>query len=171
MLLFLKNIEKRTRRANNSQNLPASRTQRTQGRNIPFGGTPHSDLLGLIFHFQLDLTFSFRPKLLLFSYWCGDSPSRANFTSIYIRVRGVPARDVPALRVRRERALTRSENSVSSSRDRREKCFVIAPFLKTRKIFPSPGRATTTENFLSGSELPPYARAGLKYPMRGNPSL
>ncbi len=129
------------------------------------------NLLGLIFYFQLGLTFFFRPKLLLFSYWCGDSPSRANFTSIYIRVRGVPARDISALRVRRERALTRSENSVSSSRDRREKCFVIAPFLKTRKIFPSPGRATTTENFLSGSEPPPYARAGLKYPVRGNPSL
>ena len=31
------------RNANNSQNLPASRTQRTQGRNIPFGGTPRSD--------------------------------------------------------------------------------------------------------------------------------
>ncbi len=79
------------------------------------------NLLGLIFYFQLGLTFFFRPKLLLFSYWCGDSPSRANFTSIYIRVRGVPARDISALRVRRERALTRSENSLSSSRDRREK--------------------------------------------------
>ena len=43
MLLFLKNIEKRTQHANNSQDLPASRTKRTQGRNIPFGGTPHSD--------------------------------------------------------------------------------------------------------------------------------
>ena len=85
------------------------------------------NLLGLIFYFQLGLTFFFRPKLLLFSYWCGDSPSRANFTSIYIRVRGVPARDISALRVRRERALTRSENSLSSSRDRREKwCLAYA---------------------------------------------
>ena len=45
MLLFHKNVEKRTRRTNNSQNLPASQTKRTQGRNIPFGGTPHSDIL------------------------------------------------------------------------------------------------------------------------------
>ncbi len=42
--LFCKNTESRTRGyVNNSRNLPTSRTQRTQGRNIPFGGTPHSD--------------------------------------------------------------------------------------------------------------------------------
>ena len=44
IILFCKNTERRTRRyVNNSRNLPTSRTQRTQGRNIPFGGTPHSD--------------------------------------------------------------------------------------------------------------------------------
>ena len=43
-ILFCKNTESRTRGyVNNSRNLPTSRTQRTQGRNIPFGGTPHSD--------------------------------------------------------------------------------------------------------------------------------
>ncbi len=43
--LFCKNTESRTRGyVNNSRNLPTSRTQRTQGRNIPFEGTPHSDL-------------------------------------------------------------------------------------------------------------------------------
>ncbi len=41
--LFSTYVQKRTRRANNAQNGSASRTQRTQGRNIPFGGTPHSD--------------------------------------------------------------------------------------------------------------------------------
>ncbi len=42
--LFCKNTESRTRGyVNNSRNLPTSRTQRTQGRNIPFEGTPHSD--------------------------------------------------------------------------------------------------------------------------------
>ena len=44
-ILFCKNTESRTRGyVNNSRNLPTSRTQRTQGRNIPFGGTPHSDI-------------------------------------------------------------------------------------------------------------------------------
>ena len=43
--LFCKNTESRTRGyVNNSRNLPTSRTQRTQGRNIPFEGTPHSDI-------------------------------------------------------------------------------------------------------------------------------
>ena len=42
--LFCKNTEIRTRGyVNNSRNLPTSRTKRTQGRNIPFEGTPHSD--------------------------------------------------------------------------------------------------------------------------------
>ncbi len=41
---FCKNTESRTRGyVNNSRNLPTSRTQRTQGRNIPFEGTPDSD--------------------------------------------------------------------------------------------------------------------------------
>ncbi len=45
--LFCKNTEIRTRGyMNNSRNLPTSRTQRTQGRNIPFEGTPHSDFTG-----------------------------------------------------------------------------------------------------------------------------
>ena len=44
-LLFCKNTEIRTRGyVNNSRNLPTSRTKRTQGRNIPFEGTPHSDV-------------------------------------------------------------------------------------------------------------------------------
>jgi len=43
-ILFCKNTEIRTRGyVNNSRNLPTSRTKRTQGRNIPFEGTPHSD--------------------------------------------------------------------------------------------------------------------------------
>ena len=46
-ILFCKNTEIRTRGyVNNSRNLPTSRTQRTQGRNIPFEGTPHSDFTG-----------------------------------------------------------------------------------------------------------------------------
>ena len=40
----IKNPQKRVRRhANNSPNLPASQTKRTQGRNILFRGTPHFD--------------------------------------------------------------------------------------------------------------------------------
>ncbi len=43
MLLFPQNSERRTRRhANNSQNQPISWSKRTQGRNIPFRGIPHS---------------------------------------------------------------------------------------------------------------------------------
>ncbi len=46
-ILFCKNTESRTRGyVNNSRNLPTSRTKRTQGRNIPFEGTPHSDFTG-----------------------------------------------------------------------------------------------------------------------------
>ncbi len=42
---FCKNTERRTRQyVNNSRNLPTSRTQRMHGRNIPFEGTPHSDI-------------------------------------------------------------------------------------------------------------------------------
>ncbi len=33
-----------------------------------------SNLLSLLFYFQLGLAFSFRPKLLLLSYWCGCNP-------------------------------------------------------------------------------------------------
>ena len=40
-ILFCKNTESRTRGyVNNSRNLPTSRTQRTQGRNIPVQGNP-----------------------------------------------------------------------------------------------------------------------------------
>ncbi len=40
-ILFCKNSESRTRGyVNNSRNLPTSRTQRTQGRNIPVQGNP-----------------------------------------------------------------------------------------------------------------------------------
>ena len=40
-ILFCKNTEIRTRGyVNNSRNLPTSRTQRTQGRNIPVQGNP-----------------------------------------------------------------------------------------------------------------------------------
>ena len=43
--LLRKNAESRTRGyVNNFRNLPTSRTQRTQGRNIPFGGTPDFDI-------------------------------------------------------------------------------------------------------------------------------
>ena len=57
--LFCKNTESRTRGyVNNSRNLPTSRTQRTQGRNIPFEGTPHSDI-----RFS-SLVLSRRPKIL-----------------------------------------------------------------------------------------------------------
>ncbi len=44
------------------------------------------NVFGLMFYFQLGLTFSFPQKLLLFPCWCGDSPSRANHTSIYIYI-------------------------------------------------------------------------------------
>ena len=42
------------------------------------------EVVGSDFNFPLGLTFSFRPKLLPFSYWCGDGLSRANYTSMYI---------------------------------------------------------------------------------------
>ncbi len=32
----------------------------------------------------LGLIFCFRPGLIFFSDWCGDSPSRANYTSYYM---------------------------------------------------------------------------------------
>ena len=44
MALFWKYLQKRTRRANIAENESASRTQRTQGWNIPCGDTPHSDI-------------------------------------------------------------------------------------------------------------------------------
>ncbi len=39
---------------------------------------------GLIFSFRPGLIFFFQPGLLFFSDWCGDSPSRPNYTSVYI---------------------------------------------------------------------------------------
>ncbi len=42
------------------------------------------EILGLIFCFQPGLIFCFRPGLIFSSYWCGDSPSTAVYTSSII---------------------------------------------------------------------------------------
>ena len=41
---------------------------------------------GLIFSCRPGLIFFFQPGLIFFSDWCGDSPSRVNYTSIYIYI-------------------------------------------------------------------------------------
>ncbi len=39
------------------------------------------NILGLIFCCWPTLLICFRPGLIFLSYWCGDSPSRADYTS------------------------------------------------------------------------------------------
>ena len=39
---------------------------------------------GLIFSVRPGLTIFFQPGLIFFSDWCGDSPSRANYTSEHV---------------------------------------------------------------------------------------
>ncbi len=81
------------RYVNNSRNLPNSRTQRKQGRNIPLGGTPDSDTCSLYVlegsqggaYTPLTLLKSCccaimvtppRPKWLLLRWWGGVTPTQ-----------------------------------------------------------------------------------------------